>query len=297
MQLIDLKKAFGKPFQEKNAPAKVGFYFGITILFYVLYFGFFLFTGLIDSSNSRAATGAAGALSILGCCIFLVFSLVIGAIGLWYQYEYMQAAFEDRETTVIWQEDLGTVLKKAIKLFLVSFVYYLPIIVVAICLYFAVIAGFIGSIGGLGYLSQGSRYGDNSDALAGVLAASGGLILVICCAVLVFVIGTFLYSNFIVNPAILRMVSTNTFGRAFDLSANWKLMSKNFGDFAMLALVQVGLGLVWYVLYFIASFLTIIIVGYCLLIPLVLLSVYYQSFAHPVLMGNFYRVLKHTKKA
>ncbi len=292
MQLINLRKAMMAPLQEKDAALKIGLYFGVNVLFTVIIIGISLVSGLID--KGRETAGIASLFSLLVCCFSIIGAVVLGAVNTWYKYQYTSAAFERRETTALWKSDANTAAKQAGKLYLVNFIYSLPVSVATFCVTFCVYIAFFATI--IGSLSVATARGSSTDYgrgdVSALLSTMGIGALVICCVVIFLAILAFLYTHFIIVPAQLRMISTHTFGTAFKLGENWEYVRKNSGAFTSLALINIAIAFVVIFFYVVFYLLSFILIGIPFFIVTMLFWFYYDGIVSPYLSGDFYRNLQ-----
>ncbi len=164
--------------------------------------------------------------------ITIIFTCITGIISLvfmlWYQYEITQSGIEKRESTAIWKEPFIDVVKKAAKTLLLAILYWIIPVSIAACIFcFAAVAGLAGLAGGV------SSFTTLQDSFSKLLEASiliAGLFLCLGC-VLVVVMG--LYQILIVQPAMLILTKTNTFGEGLKLGRAFNIGRKYFLQFVL----------------------------------------------------------------
>ena len=299
MKIFDIKLALSKPTKEKGAPGKLALFFGVNIVFFLAYFGFSFIMAILDG-NDGSGSGLAAAMALPMMCLIIIGAILLWFFNLWHQYEYTAAAIESRDTNALWEQPVGDSFKKAGKLGLLTLIYNIPMGILYFCgIMFAYVALFGSVLGGAGLTAAAydnaydAGYGaaDTSAAL-GIVSAMGAGIVIYCCIIIVLAVLQMLYNTFVVTPAYLRLVETNTFGRGFDLGKNWNFAKQHSGEFTKLMLIQIGIGLIAFAFYMVSYLLSFILIGIPLMIIFVIAMLYWGSLASHVFTGNFYRSLK-----
>lgn len=289
MKLFDFKAALMKPLQEKNAAAKIGFYFGIFVVLAAVIIGAAVIITLLAGGNRSAAQ----IVSLLVCCLVVLVIVPILFVQLSYQYEYISAAIEGRETKEIWKYDFTTLLKRFGKLFLMNLIYAIPVVLVSCVLNFALsmVTSVFGAAIGVTTSYDPSYY--RSGAAAGGLV--GGYLVIalisLCVSVIVGLV-QLAYQVFVVTPATLRLIDTHTFARGLEFGQVWKFMQKNRNAFVKLFLINLAIAAVAVVFSILSMIPFLGVILACVLgIPLAIFGVYFQTFAYSTLIGDMYRKL------
>lgn len=208
-------------FKEKNWVSKVGFFLFIVTL-QILVSASFSFLGY-EEYNTTTGDVRMSILFLPAFCVAIVVFIVSAVSLMFYQYENIQAAIQNRETNAIWSYDLWDTIKKLGKYFLASFALVIPFIVFFI---FAIFLGFL--VMGL-------------TAIGGPLVILG--VMLFCGLMLLLIpIGVY-YVYFFMVPSLLRLIATNTFSEALKISENFDLGRKYWRHFGVLFLMALLVGI------------------------------------------------------
>lgn len=166
-------------------------------------------------------------------------------------------------------DKLGDLFMLGLKLFVVFFIFALPVIALSCVLMFAT--------AGIATVASGSESAEQA-AGAGITFVSLGLS---CLSIIYAVFFVYLY------PAIIiQFARTKDIAACLRIGELFAIARKNSGDYIMIFLVLIGISLI---LSIIASILAITVVGLCLLIPLSLLATPYINVVIAHLCGQYDR--------
>jgi hypothetical protein len=245
-----------KPLREEGALKKIGVYFLVQLLF-LLVTGVLVFPFILINK-------------MLGVLAFFIFGVPIFImLYIWninYTYEYTQAGMQNRETDFVWKKDKLELLKKTVKYFIVAFVYSLPILFVQL------LNMLLSTALGLnGYSSE----------------TSGGAFVIYICMVFIFGIFELFYSFYIIMPATLQLIKTDTFSEAFKIKSIFRSSVRNRDyNFAVLGFIAIMFTLG--ILFAISIALTFVIIGFCLLPFVALAFIIFTNIMHPYAIGAAY---------
>ncbi|BCX14119.1 MAG: hypothetical protein KatS3mg085_651 [Candidatus Dojkabacteria bacterium] len=244
-----------KPIQEKDALKKIGVYFLVNFVL-ILVGLVFIFPGFLIHP-------------ILGVMLACSIGLVLFVLGLvWnisYTYEYTQAGIHQRDTDIIWKKDKVELFKKSGKYLLVSIIYSIPLVFVS----------FFSQI--LSVLAEGAE-DSNVEFI---------LVMLFVCFSIFQTIFAFLYSFYVMQPALLQMIKTNTFKEAFNYKQYFKSSFKN-RNYNLGVLFYFLITMFFWVVFFVNVLLTFVIIGVCLWPFTILAFMLFNSFAHPYAIGAVY---------
>ncbi len=242
-------------------------------------------------------------LLVIGICVIYVFAIVASVISLFYSYENAQAAIENRESKGFWQYKFEVLLKRIGKLYLVDLIYGLIPGILFSCIGTAVSLLFQSA-----RLSNVNTY-MNGYSIPMPSVASNGIdisrnfspaaVLIFFCLTIFVVLLATIWQYFVVLPGKLSLIQTNTFGEAFKISRNFKLVKVNLTAFIKFYFLNLGIALFLlaaiFVVAFVLSFLLVTapLLGWILIFILMLivtiLAAFYQSFVLPYMTGILWR--------
>lgn len=164
--------------------------------------------------------------------VTIIFSCITGIISLifmlWYQYDITQSGIEKRESTAIWKEPFLDVIKKAAKTIILAILYWIFPVTLALCIVcFAGIVGLSGLAGGL------SNFSSLQNSFSKLLEASLLVVAIFLCIGCVLAVIMGLYQILIVQPAMLILTKTNTFGEGLKLGKAFRIGRKYFFHFLL----------------------------------------------------------------
>jgi hypothetical protein len=192
-----------------------------------------------------------------------------------YVYRIMHNMIVDKEDPSMPQwTDWGKLLSDGWRMFAVTFLYQLPMLLIAVMGFGFYFVSFIGLMA-----SQGSD--PNSPAGLFFFIPLAVLMFSMLAASLLFIL------TFCVLPAALcHTVAHDSFSAGFDFSGWWKVMRANPGGFGVALLVLFGLISVTYMA---ANLFYMTIVLMCLMFLILMVGMVYIELVGAVLIGQAYR--------
>lgn len=170
--------------------------------------------------------------------------------------------------------DWGELLKDGWRLFAVTFLYQLPMLVIYIIGFAVYMMSFVG-------IMASENSGANEPAIFLTFIPMG--VFIIC----IFVSSLLLILTSCVLPAALgHTVAHDSFKAGFDFTGWWKVLKANVGGFAVALLVLLGL---FSVLYMLSGLLYMTIVLICLVFIIPMVGMVYVELVGAALIGVAYR--------
>jgi hypothetical protein len=292
--MVSLTKSWTYIFKEKNKFVKLGIPLLVIFLIGLLIAGLVGIIVVMDNSAGNSYQYESSSEENIGALVFMSaffclwpFIIALSLILYWYHYENAQAGIQNRETKSILEVTKSEVFKKIGKFYLVDMIYQYILQLFSYFLLVAFIPFFI-----LFPLAEES----GSDVLEILV------VILLCCAGLLFFVALSYISFIVLTPATLRLIETNTFSQAFKIKENWKLLKQNHRAFLNIFLVtlfyEIGIFIIGIFLIVLASLFidALPILGWAMMIVfiifLTILWYYYSIFVYPHLIGQWYRELR-----
>lgn len=203
-----------------------------------------------------------GAKLIIAALINLVPVLNFAVYG--YGLDVLRNTADGHDVPLPTWDNLGRHFVDGLKLFVVQLVYALPIILLSLLVAFASIVLAVG-------VDQGGRASE--DAFAAGMSVIG----------LGFACFSVIYGLAIafVSPAFyIQLARTGSIGACFRLGELWAMIQRNLGDYVIILVVQIGLGLVIGVVF--SVLFVIPIIGICISFIAIPLAVAFSAYMQVV---------------